>query len=135
VRRRARHCCEYCHLPQAYYPTVPFPIDHIISRQHGGRTVLGNLANSCLHCNGHKGPNIAGVDPVSRKLTRLFHPRRHKWHHHFRWEGATLVGRTAIGRATIAVLAMNDGDAVKVREALIQEGRFFPRLMEEGEDD
>ena len=36
VRERAGNVCEYCRMPQAYYPTVPFPIDHIIARQHGG---------------------------------------------------------------------------------------------------
>ena len=41
------------------------------------------------------------------------------------------MGRTAIGRVTIAVLAMNDADAVKVREALIEEGLFLPTLMNE----
>ena len=59
VRERAGHRCEYCRMPQAYYPTVPFPIDHIIARQHGGTTTLDNLAVSCLHDNTHKGPNIA----------------------------------------------------------------------------
>jgi len=23
-------------MPEAFYPTTPFPIDHIIARQHGG---------------------------------------------------------------------------------------------------
>lgn len=50
VRQRAGNACEYCRLHQAFYPTVPFPIDHVIARQHGGRTTLSNLALSCLHC-------------------------------------------------------------------------------------
>jgi hypothetical protein len=49
VRERAGNVCEYCRMPQVYYRTVPFPIDHIIARQHGGATRLGNLALSCLH--------------------------------------------------------------------------------------
>jgi HNH endonuclease len=69
VRERTAHACEYCRMSQAHYATVPFPIDHIIARQHGGRTTLGNLALSCLHDNFHKGPNIAGIDPVTRKWT------------------------------------------------------------------
>src|SRR5439155_2681980 len=97
VRRRAGGACEYCRMPQAQYPTVAFPIDHVIARQHGGAMTLSNLANSCLHCNAHKGPNIAGIDPVTRKLTRLFHPRRHRWARHFRWDGPYVVGRTAVG--------------------------------------
>jgi len=125
VRQRAAHRCEYCQVPEAFYQT-PFELDHIIARQHGGRTVLGNLALSCLHDNGHKGPNIAGFDPVTRKLTKLFHPRRHKWDRHFRWNGPNIVGRTAIGRVTIAVLAMNDRDAVRAREELIADGVFPP---------
>ena len=60
VRERAGHVCEYCRMPESNYPTVPFPIDHIIARQHGGSTTLDNLALSRLHDNTHKGPNIAG---------------------------------------------------------------------------
>ena len=124
VRRRAGGVCKYCRMPQAFYPTVPFPIDHIIALQHGGPTVLGNLALSCLHCNSHKGPNIAGIDQRTKKLTKLFHPRRHKWARHFRWEGADVIGRTAVGRVTVAVLALNHPDLVEVRQSLIEEGRF-----------
>ena len=126
VRERAGHACEYCRMPQAYYPTVPFPIDHVIARQHGGRTTLGNLALSCLHDNLHKGPNSAGIDPLTRKLTKLFNPPRHKRERHFRWDGPYLIGRTAVGRTTIAVPAMNDPDVIRVRRSLIEEGLFPP---------
>jgi hypothetical protein len=57
-------------------------------------------------------------------LTRLFHPRRHKWTHHFRYEGAFLIGRTAIGRTTIRVLQINCDEAVTLRESLLAEGLF-----------
>lgn len=127
VRRRAGRACEYCRMPQVFYPTVPFPIDHIIARQHLGPTTPGNLALSYLHCNSHKGPNIAGMDPRTKKLTKLFHPRRHKWDRHFRWVGPVLVGRTAVGRVTVVVLAMNDPDLLEVRRALIEEGIFGQR--------
>lgn len=126
VRERAAHACEYCRMPQEYYPTVPFPIDHIIARQHGGLTTFGNLALSCLHDNSHKGPNIAGLDPLTGKLTKLFHPRRHRWERHFRWDGPYLLGLTDVGRTTVAVLAMNDPDVVRVRRALIEENLFPP---------
>ena len=59
---------------------------------------------------------------MSGKPTRLFHPRRDAWDGHFAWEGAFLRGQTAIGRTTIAVLGINDPDAVAVREALLEEG-------------
>jgi hypothetical protein len=125
VRQRALHACEYCRMPQAYYPTTPFPIDHIIARHHGGLTVLGNLALSGLHDNSHKGPVIAGLDPLTRKLTKLFNPRRHRWDRHFLWNGPELRGRTAIGRTTIIVLVMNHRDVIAVRRSLIEE-RLFP---------
>lgn len=125
VRRRAGGTCEYCLAPQWFYIT-PFQIEHIIARQHGGLTTFNNLALACLHCNAHKGPNIAGRDPVSRKLTKLFNPRRHKWDRHFRWDGPFVVGKTAIGRVTIAVLAMNDLLLVKARREWIAEGSFPP---------
>jgi hypothetical protein len=57
-------------------------------------------------------------------IAKLFHPRRHDWSHRFRWDGPVLVGRTAIGRATIAVLQMNDPDALNDRDALLEEGLF-----------
>jgi hypothetical protein len=101
-------------------------IDHVIARKHRGPTVAGNLALACFPCNNHKGPNLAGIDRVTRRLTRLFHPRRHKWAHHFRWEGPLLTGKTAIGRVTVDVLVVNDPDRVRLREALIDEGVFPP---------
>jgi hypothetical protein len=125
VRRRAGFACEYCRVPQAAYRSG-FEIDHVIARQHGGRTVLSNLAFACYHCNCHKGPNIAGIDPRSNRLVGLYHPRRHRWSTHFRWDGPYLIGRTAIGRATVAVLAINAPEAVAVRAALIREGHFPP---------
>jgi hypothetical protein len=124
VRTRAKNVCEYCRMPQSCYPTVPFPIDHIIARQHGGSTSLDNLVLSCLHDNTHKGPNIAGIDPLTRRITRLFNPRKDRWQRHFSWEGAWLIGKTAVGRTTIVVLAMNHPDAVAVRRSLIAEGLF-----------
>lgn len=125
VRRRARYRCEYCQLPQS--PSdARHQIEHIIADQHKGGDEPSNLALACIHCNLHKGPNIAGLDPVTRELTRLYDPRRDRWREHFAWQGAVLVGLTAIGRTTIEVLAINDRDVVEARETLIAEGRFRP---------
>ena len=70
---RAGDRCEYCKIP-AYVSEFTFPVDHIIAQQHGGKTTYDNLALSCPHDNFHKGPNIAGLDPVTGRLTRLFNP-------------------------------------------------------------
>jgi hypothetical protein len=116
--------CDYCKTPADFDP-LPFQVDHIIAQQHGGRTVLDNLAWTCLHDNKHKGPNIAGIDPVTEELVPLFHPRRQRWERHFFWSGAVLVGRTRTARATIRVLAINDPEAVAFRAELMEEGVFF----------
>lgn len=125
VRRRALNCCEYCLLPQPFSSTR-FQIDHIIAEKHGGRTIASNLALACFADNNHKGPNLSGVDPKTGKKVWLFHPRRHKWARHFRWRGPILVGRTPIGRATVAVLAINLPIRVAQRAALMAEGLFPP---------
>jgi hypothetical protein len=118
VAQRAKGRCEYCLLPQAHVIT-PFHIEHVVAKQHGGKDILGNLAWACLRCNLHKGTNLTGIDPKTRKVTRLFNPRRQRWTKHFRQEGAVLVGITAVGRATVALLAMNDPDRVALRQELI----------------
>ena len=41
-------------------------------------------------------------------------------------EGAYLIGRTPVGRVTVAVLGINDPFRVALREALIEEGVFPP---------
>jgi hypothetical protein len=120
VWRRAEGRCEYCKFP-VRYTRVPFQIDHIISEKHHGETVLDNLALACFFCNSYKGPNVGGIDPKSRELTRLFHPRHDNWHEHFSWRGAVLEGLSAVGRTTIDVFRINHPDAVAVREALLAE--------------
>lgn len=123
VRERAAAQCEYCRLPEAHVLT-PFQVEHVIAKQHRGKDTFGNLAYACLRCNLHKGPNLAGIDPRTKRLTRLFNPRRHSWSKHFRWDGAVLIGRTAIGRTTVEVLAINDPIRVALRREMIDQGLF-----------
>jgi len=120
VWHRGQDRCEYCRIPQEY-DDAPFEIDPIIATKHHGLTVDDNLALSCFHCNCFKGSNIAGRDPLTRKLTPLFDPRRQKWEQFFRWEGPYLIGRKPIGRVTVDVLNINDPLRVELREALIAE--------------
>lgn len=127
VRQRAHHRCDYCQLPQDY-SNFSFEIDHIIARKHGGAAVARNLALSCAWCNSHKGTDLTGLDPRTRKLTPLFNPRRHKWGRHFRWDGPILRGLTPIGRVTIAVLRINESFRVATRADLIEAGVFPPSI-------
>src|SRR6266436_3492737 len=75
-----------------------------------------NLAFACYHCNLHKGPNLSGIDQESGALVRLFIPREDKWDDHFEQNGVIIVGRTAIGRATIGLLKMNAADRRRLRQ-------------------
>jgi 5-methylcytosine-specific restriction endonuclease McrA len=121
VWRRADDRCEYCQLSREC-DDRPFEIDHIRSQKHHGPTVASNLALSCFRCNSFKESDISSIDVVTRKLTPLFNPRRHKWATHFRWKRAYLVGRTPIGRVTVALLHINDELRVELRESLMAEG-------------
>lgn len=115
VRRRAGDQCEYCHIRQQDSPVASFQVEHIIARQHGGGDDLDNLALACNRCNLHKGPNLAGVDPVSGKIVALYHPRRQRWSAHFAEEDAIITGLTRTGRATVDVLKMNGPERVELR--------------------
>lgn len=118
---RANGFCEYCMMPRDWDP-LPFCVDHIIAQQHAGPTAESNLALSCFSCNTYKGPNIAGLDPESGDLTRLFHPRTDKWADHFMWVGPTLHGKSPIGRVTLQVLNINDPVRIEHRRLLVQAG-------------
>ncbi len=71
-----------------------------------------------------KGPTIGGIDQLNRRITWLFKPRREKWDRQFEWRGALLVGKSAVGRTTVVVLAMNHADAIGTRQSLIKRGAF-----------
>lgn len=119
VQARANFRCEYCQLDQSHTP-IPHEVDHVLARKHGGETVAENLALSCSYCNRYKGPNIAGVDPVSGTITRLYHPRKDRWRVHFAWDGPILTGRTRIGRTTVQVLEINRPERVLLRNAIMR---------------
>jgi hypothetical protein len=126
VRQRANLLGEYCLVPMLGI-AQKFAIDHIIARQHGGPTTADNLANICQHCNQHKGPNVAGIDPVTRQLARLFNPRRDRWDEHFRVVGVEIIGITDVGRVTVVTLAMNDEWPQAVRTSLVAENLYPPQ--------
>ena len=123
VRRRAGFRCEYCHFPEQF-SGLNFQIDHIIAEKHGGPTDDENLALSCMYCNSYKGANLSGIDPVTGEIVRLFHPRRDRWDEHFEWQSEVLVGQTQTGRATIAVLRINEPADLALRRLLIRADAF-----------
>ncbi|VAW31373.1 hypothetical protein MNBD_CHLOROFLEXI01-1526 [hydrothermal vent metagenome] len=95
IKTRAAHRCEYCQ-SWASYSAQPFVYEHIIPIAKGGETHLDNLCYACGGCNGHKYTKIKGVDPVSKSVASLYHPRTQNWHQHFGWSDdyLQLVGLT-----------------------------------------
>ncbi|HVJ68392.1 MAG TPA: HNH endonuclease [Caulifigura sp.] len=117
VRQRALHCCEYCGLPEQDSPIVGHQVEHIIPRKHGGSDDPENLALACVACNLYKGSNLAGIDPDTTQVVPLFHPRRDRWTEHFVIDGLHILGITPAGRATVAVLRLNDAVHLRLRIA------------------
>ncbi len=124
VRRRAGDCCEYCRLKQEGLPFITFHVEHVIPRKHGGNDDPVNLALACDRCNLHKGANLTGIDPETGEIVALFNPRRNSWEEHFRLSDVSIIGVTAIGRATVRALNMNDERRVRLRGVLKGQGRL-----------
>ncbi len=122
VAARAGHRCEYCRAPEVLF-NFPFEVEHIVPPRRGGADVAENWALSCRSCNVLKSAFLSGIDPESGEEVRLFQPREDAWDDHFRAEveDGTIVGRTAVGRATVARLGMN-------REAQRSARRQWARL-------
>lgn len=116
VSARSHAVCEYCKIPE-YLSPVEFEIDHILAQQHGGLSVLVNLAWACAKCNSYKGPNMASMDPQSGEPSYLFNPRKDDWHVHFSMRDGLIVPRTNKGGATLYLLKMNDPDWIMLRRA------------------
>ena len=126
VRVRAADRCEYCLLPQAH-SRLRHHLEHIVARQHGGGAEPGNLALACHRCNLLKGPNLAGIDPLTGEIAPLFHPRRDVWLEHFRSDGFHIEGISAAGRATVQLLALNDVPRLELRKAIQAAAKSPPR--------
>jgi hypothetical protein len=126
LEERARHRCEYCHLP-IRGQVATFPIDHIHPRTLAGATDLTNLALACPHCNARKWIHTQGIDSETNQTAELFNPRLQVWEEHLPWStnnSGLVHGRTACGRATIQRLQMNDPIAVDIRQLLAALGMF-----------
>jgi hypothetical protein len=121
VINRAKKRCEYCGIPDTAV-LFAHEVDHIIAEQHRGKTTLENLALACFHCNRHKGPNIATIEPSSQEIVRLFNPRIDRWTDHFQMREAEIVGISPIGRGTAMLLQFNSSQRIQARLWLIRSG-------------
>ncbi len=121
VRQRAGDHGEYCLLRQEH-SRLTHHVEHIVAQQHSGSDDSDNLALACHRCNLHKGPHLTGIDPSTGEVVPLFHPRRDRWAEHFLLRGVYMEGITAVGRATVQVLAMNDARRLELRAELLLRG-------------
>lgn len=103
VRADARGLCGYCRSGEEV-TGMAFEIDHLKPEAGGGRRVRRNLWLACPVCNKHKSKRVRV--PGTKRMVRLFNPRRDWWADHFRWVdgGERIEGITDIGRATVDVL-------------------------------
>ena len=127
VVQRANGRCEYCGLAQVGQEAT-FHIDHIVPVSADGPTKEDNLALACTSCSLRKEARRTAVDSQTGRKVSLFHPRRQRWPDHFRWNGLTMIGLTATGRATVAALQMNRPTVLVIREEETDRGRHPPPI-------
>jgi hypothetical protein len=124
IKQRAGNCCEYCRLASVS-ATVPLHVDHIIPLKHGGSDHNDNLCLACYKCNAHKSHDLAGFDPLTGEIVPLFHPRRQRWIEHFEiQDDMRILGLTAVGRATVQVLKLNEEERLLNRQAFAAVGEY-----------
>jgi hypothetical protein len=128
IAERDRYRCSYCRTAEIIAGDE-FVIDHILPEALGGLTEVNNLCLSCWRCNLIKGKRIVGLDPLSNKRERLYHPVNQWWHDHLVWiEGGLLIqGITPTGRATVYTIQLNRPNLVGSRKLWIAAGWHPPR--------
>ena len=116
VRTAYNGRCAYCQTSEAN-SGIPLTHDHIQPRAKGGQTHFENLCQACRSCNEHKSDLTEAIDPLTGETEPLFSPRQQQWSEHFEWraDGTHIIGLTAIGRATIVALQMNNATIVPAR--------------------
>jgi hypothetical protein len=121
------HRCAYCQKTEAN-TGQPMTTDHIIPQAQDGETTFGNLCFACRRCNEFKGSAVRARDPLIGEVVALFHPRQQMWADHFQWNepGELIVGLTAVGRATVIALNMNNPVIVDARRRWIGVGWHPP---------
>ena len=116
VLAEADYRCEYCKA-SSRVTGMPLTMEHILPRSLGGTNDRENLAAACYRCNEFKGAKTHAIDPETGEWTPLFNPRTQEWKQHFTWfnGGIYISGLTAIGRATVIALRLNNENAVEAR--------------------
>lgn len=127
VRERAKNRCEYC-LSHQDYIMGWLQVDHILPVAKGGANTADNLCLACELCNQYKWIQTEAIDPESQQTAPLYNPRLQPWSEHFRWDaaGVEIQGITAVGRATVLALQLNNPLALTVRRNWVRAGWHPP---------
>jgi len=116
IEQEERQRCSYCLTSEAN-SGIPMTFDHIQPRSKGGATSFENVCLACRTCNEYKSDSTEAEDPLMGKVVLLFNPRTQQWSEHFTWslDATKVEGLTAIGRATVIALRMNNPVIVAAR--------------------
>lgn len=128
IRLDAHNRCGYCLSPQ-HLVMARLEIEHIQPLARGGTDEEDNLWLACPICNSHKSDKVEALDPQTGEIVSIFNPRMQDWSEHFEWaeDGIRILGKTAIGRATVVALHLsNDLDALAVRSYWVLAGWHPP---------
>ena len=107
---------------------MPLEYDHLHPVALDGSTVRENLWLASTRCNDFKGDRIEGLDSETGESVPRFNPRTQRWLDHFVWAttGVRILGLTATGRATVAVLRLNNAFIVVTRQFWAAAGWWPP---------
>lgn len=127
IAEQARHQCGYCRT-QEVVSGVRLTLEHLYPKFLGGKDEIDNLWLSCRECNEAKGVLLEATDPETQQIVPLYNPRKERWDKHFFWteDGTQIVGKTAIGRATVLILDLNNEFRVKSRAIWVEAGYHPP---------
>jgi hypothetical protein len=105
-------------------------VEHLLPASRGGGEDRENLWLSCHKCNKLRSNLVEAIDPLTQVEVALFNPRRDRWSEHFAWHsgGIHIVGLTAIGRATVVALRLNDSFHESARRVWLLAGVYPPTI-------
>jgi hypothetical protein len=105
-------------------------MEHIFPQSLGGNDEQENLAAACYRCNEFKGVKTHATDPQTGQLVELFNPRTQNWINYFTWVngGTHVAGLSAIGRATVLALRLNNDNLVEARSLWMEVGWHPPSI-------
>lgn len=121
VAKRARGRCEYCGAPERLQSSL-LEVEHVFPQSRGGSNEPDNLALACRACNLRKQDRTEFLDEVTGSAAAIFDPRKNKWSEHFEFDPDTCFvhGLTPTGRATVALLDLNNAQQVRARSIWVQ---------------